>query len=104
MNSGVRKEGRSPGAGFAGSGAQMAFRHTVGRAIPWSGCVPAEPASVSVLPSSVVMSQRAFGGWPAGLSFLFLSAATASCAIVGVVHVCRRNYEQHRRWMLALMS
>lgn len=22
-------------------------RHTVGRVIPWSGCVPAEPASVS---------------------------------------------------------
>lgn len=53
-----------------------------------------------VLPSSVVMSFRAFGGWPAGLSFLLLSAATASCAIVGVVHACRRRYDQHRRWML----
>ena len=39
-----------------------------------------------VLPSSVVMSQHAFGGWLAGLSFLLLSAATAICAIVGVVH------------------
>jgi len=31
-----------------------------------------------VLPSSVVMSRHAFGGWLAGLSFLLLSAATAS--------------------------
>jgi hypothetical protein len=53
-----------------------------------------------VLPSSVVMSRRAFGGWPAGLSFLLLSAATASCAIVGAVHACRRRYDLHRRWML----
>jgi uncharacterized membrane protein len=53
-----------------------------------------------VLPSSVVMSPHAFGGWPAGLSFLLLSAATASCAIAGVVHARRRRYEQHRRWML----
>jgi hypothetical protein len=53
-----------------------------------------------VLPSSVVMSRHAFGGWPAGLSFVLLSSATASCAIVGVVHARRRRYVQHRRWML----
>lgn len=53
-----------------------------------------------VLPSSVVMSQHAFGGWLAGLSFHFLSAATAICAIVGVVNACRHRYDQHRRWML----
>jgi uncharacterized membrane protein len=53
-----------------------------------------------VLPSSVVMSRHAFGGWPAGLSFLLLSAATASCAIAGVVHARRRRYDRHRRWML----
>jgi uncharacterized membrane protein len=53
-----------------------------------------------VLPTSVVMSQHAFGGWPAGLSFLVLSAATASCAIVGVVHARRGRYHRHRRWML----
>jgi hypothetical protein len=53
-----------------------------------------------VLPSSVVMSRHAFGGWPAGLSFLLLSVATAGCAIVGVVHACRRRYDRHRRWML----
>jgi hypothetical protein len=47
-----------------------------------------------------VMSRRAFGGWPAGLSFRLLSAATASCAIVGVVNACRHRYDQHRRWML----
>src|SRR5207237_1030411 len=51
-----------------------------------------------VLPSSVVMSQHAFGGWLAGLSFLVLSAATALCAIMGVVHARRRRYDQHRRW------
>ncbi len=55
---------------------------------------------VFVLPSGVVMSRHAFGGWPAGLSFLLLAAATASCAIVGVVHACRRRYDRHRRWML----
>ncbi len=53
-----------------------------------------------VLPSSVVMSRHAFGGWPAGLSFVLLSAATASCAIVGVVHARRGRYDRHRRWML----
>jgi uncharacterized membrane protein len=53
-----------------------------------------------VLPSSVVMSRHAFGGWPAGLSFLLLSAATAGCAIAGVVHARRRCYERHRGWMI----
>ena len=53
-----------------------------------------------VLPSSALMSRHAFGGWPAGLSFLLLSAATASCAIVGVVHARGRRYDLHRRWML----
>jgi uncharacterized membrane protein len=53
-----------------------------------------------VLPSSVVMSGHAFGGWPAGLSFFLLSVATASCALVGVVHAHRGRYDQHRRWML----
>jgi uncharacterized membrane protein len=53
-----------------------------------------------VLPSSVVMSRHAFGGWPAGLSFLVLSAVTGICAIIGVVHARRRRYDRHRRWML----
>ncbi len=53
-----------------------------------------------VLPSSVVMSQHAFGGWPAGLSFILLSAATAGCAVIGVVHARHRRYDRHRRWML----
>lgn len=53
-----------------------------------------------VLPSSVVMSRHAFGGWPAGLSFLVLSAATAFCALTGVMHAWRRRYDRHRRWML----
>jgi len=53
-----------------------------------------------VLPTSVVMSRHAFGGWLAGLSFLLLSMATAICAIAGVVHARRRRYALHRRWML----
>lgn len=53
-----------------------------------------------VLPSSVVMARHAFGGWLAGLSFLVLSAATASCAITGVVHALRRRFDRHRRWMV----
>jgi len=53
-----------------------------------------------VLPSSAVMSRHAFGGWPAGLSFLLLSAATACCAIAGVIQARRHRYDLHRRWML----
>jgi len=53
-----------------------------------------------VLPSSVVMSRHAFGGWLAGLSFLLLSMATAICAIAGVVYARRRRFDLHRRWML----
>lgn len=53
-----------------------------------------------VIPSSVVMSRHAFGGWPAGLSFLTLSFATAGCAILGVVSARRRRFAAHRRWML----
>jgi hypothetical protein len=66
----------------------------------WLGRVQVGVLLFLVLPSSVVMSRHAFGGWPAGLSFLLLSAATAICAIVGVVYACRRRYHQHRRWML----
>jgi uncharacterized membrane protein len=53
-----------------------------------------------VLPSGAVMARHAFGGWPAGLSFLVLSAATAGCAVVGVVHARHRRYDRHRRWMV----
>lgn len=53
-----------------------------------------------VLPTSVVMSRHAFGGWPAGLSFLLLSVATAGCAVVGVVQAKRRRFDRHQRWML----
>jgi uncharacterized membrane protein len=53
-----------------------------------------------VLPTSVVMSRHAFGGWAAGLSFLVLSLLTAACAVVGVVHARRRRFDRHRRWMV----
>jgi uncharacterized membrane protein YozB (DUF420 family) len=53
-----------------------------------------------VLPSGVVMSRHAFGGWPAGLSFLLLSVATGWCAVAGVIYARRRRFEEHRRWML----
>ncbi len=53
-----------------------------------------------VLPSSVVMSRHAFGGWPAGLSFLLLAAATAGCTVAGVAAARRRRYDRHRRWMV----
>src|SRR5262249_46394851 len=35
-----------------------------------------------------------------GTSFLLLSAATAACAIIGVVHARQRRFDRHRRWML----
>jgi uncharacterized membrane protein len=53
-----------------------------------------------VLPSAVVMARHAFGGWPAGLSFLVLSTVTAGCAVAGVAQARRGNYDGHRRWML----
>jgi uncharacterized membrane protein len=53
-----------------------------------------------LLPTSAVMSRHAFGGWPAGASFLLLSVATAGCAVAGVVEARRRRYARHRRWML----
>jgi uncharacterized membrane protein len=66
----------------------------------WLGRVQVVVLLLLVLPSSVVMARHAFGGWPAGLSFLLLSAATAGCALAGVVYARRRRYDQHRRWML----
>ncbi len=66
----------------------------------WLGRVQVVVLLFLVLPSSVVMSRQAFGGWPAGLSFLVLSAATATCVIVGVVYALRRRYDRHRRWMV----
>jgi uncharacterized membrane protein len=55
---------------------------------------------VLMLPSGVVMAGHAFGGWPAGLSFTVLSAATALCAVVGVVRARHGRYHSHRRWMV----
>jgi uncharacterized membrane protein len=66
----------------------------------WLGRVQVVVLLLFVLPSSVVMSRHAFGGPPAGLSFLLLSLATAGCAIAGVVYARRRRYDRHRRWML----
>ena len=66
----------------------------------WLGRMQVVVLLLFVLPSSMVMSRQAFGGWAAGLSFLLLSVATASCAIVGVVHAFRRHYNRHRRWMV----
>jgi uncharacterized membrane protein YozB (DUF420 family) len=53
-----------------------------------------------MLPSSVVMSYHAFGGWLGGLSFLLLSLTTAGCALLGIWQAWRRRFEAHRRWML----
>ena len=53
-----------------------------------------------LLPSSLVMSQHAFGGWLAGLSFALLSLLTGLCAILGVKYARERKFAQHRRWML----
>ena len=65
---------------------------------------PGGRAAGARAPERVVMSRHAFGGWPAGLSFLVLSAATAGCAVAGVVHARRRRYDRHRRWMLRRTS
>ena len=67
----------------------------------WLGRAQVVVLLLFVLPSSVVMSRHAFGGWPAGLSFFLLSATTAGCAITGVYYALRRRYDQHRRWMIS---
>jgi uncharacterized membrane protein len=66
----------------------------------WLGRAQVIVLLLLVLPSSAVMSRHAFGGWPAGVSFLLLSAATATCAVLGVVHARHHRYALHRRWML----
>ena len=66
----------------------------------WLGRVQVGVLLLLVLPSGMVMSQHAFGGSPAGLSFLLLSIVTAGCAIIGVVYARNRQFERHRRWML----
>jgi uncharacterized membrane protein len=66
----------------------------------WLGRVQVLILLLFVLPSSAVMSRYAFGGWPAGVSFLLLAVATATCAILGVIHARQRRYDRHRRWML----
>lgn len=53
-----------------------------------------------LVPTSMIMCQYAFGGWPAGLSFFVLSAVTAGCTLAGVMHARRRQFHQHRRWMI----
>lgn len=53
-----------------------------------------------VLPSSLVMARWAIGGWPAGVSFVLLTVATAVCAVAGVVQARRKRFVSHRRWML----
>ena len=52
-----------------------------------------------VVPSSVIMSRQAFGGWGAGLSFLLLSLSTGGCAILGLRAIYRRRVAGHRLWM-----
>jgi hypothetical protein len=75
-------------------------RRRFGRLHRWLGRVQVAVLLLFVLPSSAVMSRHAFGGWPAGLSFLLLAAATAICAVVGTVYAWRRRFDLHRRWML----
>ena len=65
----------------------------------WLGRTHAGVLLLLVLPSSVAMSRHAFGGWPAGLSFLLLTLATAACTVIGVVHARGRRFDDHRRWM-----
>jgi len=66
----------------------------------WLGRVQVVVLLALVLPSSAVMACNAFGGWPAGSSFLTLSAATAACAIIGVAYARHHRFDHHRRWML----
>jgi uncharacterized membrane protein len=55
---------------------------------------------VFMIPSGVVMSRHAFGGWHAGVSFVVLSILTAACAVIGVIHARNLRFEKHSLWML----
>ncbi|MGL6072566.1 MAG: DUF2306 domain-containing protein [Fimbriiglobus sp.] len=66
----------------------------------WLGRVHVLAIVMVLTPSSLVMAQHAFGGWPAWLSFSLLSLLTATCAIAGVRAARRREFVVHRRWML----
>lgn len=75
-------------------------RRTRGRLHRYLGRAHVFVLLLLVLPSSMVMSRHAFGGWPAGLSFVSLAAATTVCTVAGVVHARGHRYDRHRRWML----
>lgn len=75
-------------------------RRRSGRFHRYLGRVQVVALLAVMLPSGVVMARHAFGGWPAGVSFVLLSAATAACSVAGVVTARRRRFDRHRRWML----
>lgn len=66
----------------------------------WLGRVHVFAVVALLVPSSLVMATRAFGGWTAGLSFALLSLLTGMCAVMGVYHARRRQFAAHRRWMV----
>lgn len=66
----------------------------------WLGRVHVFAVVVLLVPSSLVMATRPFGGWPAGLSFALLALATGLCAVMGVVRARQRRFAAHRRWMV----
>jgi uncharacterized membrane protein len=52
-----------------------------------------------VAPSSLIMALHAFGGWPAGFSFICLSLCTGWCAVLGTYFARQRKIAAHRLWM-----
>ncbi|QEL14304.1 DUF2306 domain-containing protein [Limnoglobus roseus] len=68
----------------------------------WLGRVHVFAVLGLLVPSSLVMATQAFGGWPAGSSFALLSVVTGVCAVMGVYHARRRQFAEHRRWMVRL--
>ena len=61
------------------------FRRRYGRWHRVLGRIQVVVLLLLVLPTSVVMARNAFGGWPAGISFVLLSFVTGACAILGVM-------------------
>jgi uncharacterized membrane protein len=53
-----------------------------------------------LVPSSLVMALHAYGGWPAGLSFVVLTVLTALCTAMGWRTAVRTQFDRHRQWML----
>lgn len=65
----------------------------------WIGRVHVVNVLLMILPSGFVMGFDAAAGWPATVSFIFLTLATAVSTAMGWRTAVQRRFANHRRWM-----